>query len=260
MTVYVEYIFLDNLAINAFLLYMTMFVQKKQVSLWNVLLCGAIGAIFAVLYPFIGYFNYIVKILLASVMVVFLKKFRTFKEYITTLFVFYIISFSLAGAVVMLSSFSAIDLTKYNGNIQLFPFCVATSAFIIVILIKYCTTEIYKRRNVVRHIYPVKIKIKDDKFLSINAFYDSGNQLYDPINNKPMVMISKNLYEQLGECEKGEVYIKTVNGIKPMVSTNIEFWIYYDDGKNKIYKVRAGVTEALNDNYDLILHTDMIGE
>lgn len=260
MTVYVEYIFLDNLAINVFLLYITMFVQKKEVSLWNVVFCGAIGAVFAVLYPFVGNFNYIIKIFLATVMIVFLRKYKSFREYITTLFLFYIISFSLAGAVVMISSFSAVDLTKYNGNIQLFPFCVGASAFIIVILIKYCRAEIYKRRNIVRQIYPIKVKGKDNRLLSINAFYDSGNQLYDPQSNKPMVVISQKLYNQLEQTEKGEVLIKTVNGIKTMLSTKIEFWIYFDDDRNKIYNVRAGVSDLINEDYDLILHTEMIGE
>ncbi len=259
MTVYVEYILLDNLAVDMFLLYLTFLVKKQDVGILRLFCGGLIGAIFSVLYPFLGNYNYIVKVLLSPLMLVVMKKYKNISEYITSLTVFLMISCCLAGATVLLSSFSAVDLTKYNGKLQLFPFCVFSAGLILLTLIKICIKDFYKRRAMLKSVFAAKVKTSDG-FIDVQALYDSGNHLFCPEDGQPMVIISERLCERLQYPNCGEVLVRTVGGIKMLKSVELQFEIYSNKAQNKIYKAKAGVSRDINPDYDIILHSDMTGE
>lgn len=260
MEIYIEYIFLDNFAVNMFLLYLSLILLKKKASFAAVFCSGTLGAVFSALYPFLGKYNYIVKALLAPVMVFILRKYNRFSDFFSILVTFYILSFTLAGAVLMISAFSDIDLTKYHKKIQLFPFCISLSAMMVLLLCNYIAAQLYKRKRIQTLIYPVKIQLSEDSFIETHAFYDSGNHLADPANGQPMVIISKRIFNKMACQPCGDLIIKSVAGYKNIPTANIIFWIYFNNGKNKMYKARAGIIDDINEEYDLILHTEMIGE
>ncbi len=259
MTIYLEYILLDNLAINTFLLYLTFLVRKQQAGIFRLFCSGFFGAVFSVLYPYLGIYNYFIKALLSPVMLLIAKKYKSFSDYIVSLTVFLIISFCMAGASVMISSFSAIDLTKYDGKLQLFPFCVFTSALMISMLLKICVKDFYKRRAMLKFVFQASVTTKKGKE-SVLALYDSGNHLFCPESGEPMVIISERLSQKLA-CEKEkEVFVRTVGGIKALKRVELNFEIYSRSGQNKIYKAKAGVSRDINPEYDIILHSEMTGE
>lgn len=259
MTVYLEYILLDNLAINTFLLYLTFLVRKQQAGLFRLFCSGLFGAIFSVLYPYLGIYNYIVKTLLSPLMLIIAKKYKKFSDYIVSLTVFLIISFCFAGAAVMLSSFSAVDLTKYDGKLQLFPFCVFSSALMISMLLKICVKDFYKRRAMLKSVFEASVSTKDGKE-RVMALYDSGNHLFCPESGEPMVIISERLRGKLTCDNEKEVLVRTVGGIKALKRVELNFEIYSRNGQNKIYKAKAGVSKDINPEYDIILHSEMTGE
>lgn len=51
MEVYIEYVVLDNLAINTVLLYATALTLKTKASFWRILLAAAVGTVFAIALP-----------------------------------------------------------------------------------------------------------------------------------------------------------------------------------------------------------------
>ncbi|MDD4316869.1 MAG: sigma-E processing peptidase SpoIIGA [Clostridia bacterium] len=260
MTVYIEYILLDNLAVDMFLLYLVFIVRKRNAGLARVFAAGLTGAVFSVLYPFLGNYNYFVKVLLSPFMLAIVAKYKRFSEYAVSLAVFLIISFCLAGAVVMLSSFSAVDLTKYNAKVQLLPFFIFGSSLIIMLLLKICMKEFYKRRAIAKAEFSARVALKGGGKAEVKALYDSGNQLYNPATGEPMVIISQRLFDKLG-CEKGEeIFVRTVGGLKPLDTAELDFEIYSESGQNKIYKAKAGISGDVNGEYDIILHSDMTGE
>jgi stage II sporulation protein GA (sporulation sigma-E factor processing peptidase) len=238
---------------------MTSIVCKKNFKTIPLLLSASFGSIFSVIYPLLSDYNYIVKTLLGGFMVLMLKKYKSVKEYLYILMSFYLISFSLAGVVVLLSSYTQTDLTNYNGKLQLFPFCIALGGLIIAVTVKMIVNEFYKKRNIHKLIYAVEV-MDGEKCFMANAYYDSGNQLQDPESGMPMVIISKRLYEKIGVDIQGDVAIKTLAGIKDIPTVPFEFKIYFQKGMNKIYKVKAGIVADMNEEYDIILHTDMTGE
>lgn len=189
-----------------------------------------------------------------------LTRYKSFSDYIYTLITFYLVSFMLAGAVVMLSSFKIVDLTKYNGELQLIPFCLFSSSLIILVLFKFCRKELYKRKRLQSLIYPIKVQAHNNEFIETFAFYDSGNQLYNPRNNKPIVIISQRLFDKLPKNNESFILVKTIAGYKNLITINITFRLYFNTKLNKIYKVQAGVSNDMNIDYDMILHTEMIGD
>lgn len=259
MVVYIEYIFLDNIAINIFILYTTLLVQRMKPNWLAIFGSGSIGAIFSCLYPFLSFYNYIVKVLLGIIMIVILKKYKTIKSFFSTLITFYFITFSLAGIVLMISSFNIINLENYYGIVQLFPFCIISSCTILIILIKLCIKDFYKNRNLQKLLYDVLIETNGKK-IKLKGYYDSGNQLYDPKTNKPMVIISDSIYNKLKGGEESEIEIRTIGGIKTIKTINMSLLIYFQDKDNKIYRTSAGISNNFSKEYDLILHRDMTGE
>lgn len=260
MDIYIEYIFIDNFAVNLFILYLTLYILKRKVNIGLMFLSAFIGAIFSVLYPFLGIYNLIVKILLAPILILIIFRYKNLREYIFTLTTFYFVSFALAGAVIMLNSFQLVDLTKYNGQLQLMPFCIFGSSLIILVLLKFSREQLYRHKRVVSLLFSVEVNALDNKSICTYAFYDSGNQLYDPKHNTPIVIISDRLYNRIPKENIGNILVKTVAGYKNLVTVNIVFRLYFNDTMNKIYKVQAGVSEDMNRDYDMILHTEMTGE
>lgn len=259
MTVYIEYVFLDNLAINFFILYISLVISKYKPNLFLLFISASIGAFFSAMYPFLGKYNYIIKILLGFVMILIIKRYKNLKSFLLTLISFYFISFSLAGIVLMISSFNIINMQNYDGKIQLYPFCIFSCCIALVILCKYMINQFYKKRNVQKLLYDVLIFAKE-KNLKVKGYYDSGNQLYDPKTKKPMVIISNEIYKKIKGDKESEIEIRTISGIKTIKTINISILIYFENNDNKIYRTSAGVSDNFNKEYDLILHTEMIGE
>lgn len=260
MTVYLEYILLDNLAADLFLLYISFFIRKKQTAFFRLFLSALIGAFFSVLYPFIGKWNYAVKVLLPPAMMLAASRYKSAADFTAALAVFLLCSLALAGAAVLLSSFSDVDLTEYNAKIQLFPFCVCGSCLLIAVLSKICVNELYKRRNRLASELTALVLLANGEKEKCAALYDSGNLVYEPLTGKPMAVISRRLFERIGGQTDGEVLVRTVGGVMPLLTTKLSFEIYSADGGNKIYMVPAAVSRELYSEYDIILHSDMTGE
>lgn len=247
MTVYIEYIFLNNLAVNYLVCYLTLRAKKEEVCIWRVLLAAAVGGVFSVLYPLVSRYGLVIKLLLSAVMVLLIqKKFASPKAFVSTACTFYLISFVFAGAALMLGD-------VVNEQSGLVPFTVCGGILIGAGCVRYSIAFFYERRQEKAYEYRVEIAGQGDCL----GYYDSGNRLYDA-NHRPVIVLTRRLAETLCLPQTGEIAVNTVAGIKVLPTVELQFTVYYENGSHKLFCASAAVTDSYaRDNYDIILHRDM---
>lgn len=251
MTVYVEYVFLNNLAINYLIAYLTLTALREDVKIGRTLLVATIGGLFSVLQLYFDGYNAVVKILLSIVMVALLKKEYTLNSFTLALTVFYLISFAFAGAALMLENF-------YDLNGSLYYFAVCGGILLAFAVVRYSVKSLYERKMTKEYHLPVEV-MTEEGAVQLTGYYDSGNKLTDQ-NGSPVVVIGRTLSEKLKLSQDGEIAVNTVGGVKILSLVAIKLKIYYSSGANKLYRTHAAVSDSLAARgYDIILHRDMGG-
>jgi stage II sporulation protein GA (sporulation sigma-E factor processing peptidase) len=253
LTVYVEYVFINNLAVNLVICLLVYKMQKIKLSPLRLSIASVLGAIIALLYPLIEKYDLLVRIALSLLMVGVLIKYTSVWQYLTSLALFYLVTFCFAGAVLMLSSGDYLD----KGMIEFVPALIAAGIFAAFILINFITKEIYtiRRRRLLE--YQVELSTEYGR-CSAKAYYDSGNGIYDK-ENQPVIIISDKVYDLLKGGEEDMLGISTLSGEDLIKIIKVRLKIYMEKDANRIFNINAGVSTKLNNNYDVILHVDLIG-
>ena len=111
------------------------------------------------------------------------------------------------------------------------------------------------------HIFCVRI-YRGGAIICLNALYDTGNRLYEPISGKPVCIVKEEVFQKLLETEEENFirYIpyrsmgKTKGVLRAVAITRMEI---LSDGtwqeKNGFY-VAESTTDAMSAEYDMILH------
>jgi len=124
MTVYIEYVILDNLLIDLLIIYLTSSLLKIHFNKVNILLSALIGTAFAVVMPFISLNSYVLFFLKLSVgmtMVLVLKKF-SFGKFVITFVTFISLTFMMGGMCFGLMYLLSIPFTVNGIMIYGFEF------------------------------------------------------------------------------------------------------------------------------------------
>lgn len=257
MTVYVELIFLSNFCIDAFILCLTGTLLKSKINFSHLFMGSLMGGVCAAIYPFVGVLRIALKIFLAMLLPLFVKKISTFREYFVTLCCFLAISFVLAGCVLMLNGFSTTNLTFNPIIYGIFPILFGLSGFIITLLIGNLIYKLIPQRQSGSNLYKVTIANERGK-ISAWAYYDSGNRVWGRYGEK-VVFVSKDIYDKLMPAKESAVNISTINGNSVVRATDATIKIYLGWNENKIYKVSIALGDMQNINQKILLHAEMLG-
>jgi hypothetical protein len=212
MTVYIEYVFLENYLLDFLLLRLALRGAKERVKLRRLALGAVIGGVFAVVYPLSNFpkfcqilLKFAVGALMCAVSFGKMKNKNAIGRYAFTLILFFVFSFSFAGA---LTFFNAWGLYVFLA----FGWCVMIAEGLIKVF--------YRKKAQKERIYACEIIYKRKK---IEAFglYDTGNLAR--YQNVPVCFVAPDvLYDLLGEDFYGkprgqvcdELRICTINGEK----------------------------------------------
>ena len=100
MEVYVEYVMLDNLIINCIIIVLVEELLGDKYNRFNLWLSVIFGTVMAIVFPLLKIRNlYLIflKILVGIIMVLILKKYATFRRFLTTCIVLFIMTFLMGG-------------------------------------------------------------------------------------------------------------------------------------------------------------------
>ena len=207
MILYFDVVLLINLMMNYMILYFVALVLNLKRVFSRLFLGAILGCLFLIgviseKYMVLQYFP--IKIIISAAMIFVSFQPRNFRELLKTLGFFYLISFMMGGGV--LAFFYLFNLGKNPltdtfiiNNISVPWWILLISAFISLIFLKYLWPSIYRilaKDTLLVHT----IIFLDEKPLEITALIDTGNDLFDPVSNYPVIIVEldaiKNIFSK----------------------------------------------------------------
>ena len=209
MTYCVECILLENLLINFFIIYQVSIFTKIKFKIIN----GILGIFFLSTYSTIAYFlegglilNGIIKLLMVcfSIYIIFMP--REIFKYIKIEIYYFLLFFMLVGIVISITLFFNINLQNYFVKIIIYNI----SGVILYVFNKFLWKLWKNKIKKDNLIYNIKIKN-----ILIPAFVDTGNNVYDYLNNLDVIFIEERFKSELikkMDHKKINLNVKTIMG------------------------------------------------
>ncbi len=260
MTVYIEYVIIDNLVIDYMLLKATFALTGITVGRGRLFLCSLIGTAVALLYPMLEIFSILITMLKIScglLMVLIGGRYSSFRDYFINALLFFVLTFLSGGAIIGIYSLFGIDYSSQMSVATIFlPTYILIRSFISVI--RY----IFRRKNISGFTYKVQLAV-NEKNVTVNGFLDTGNALYD--KGEPVILCNLHTAKKLIDFDfaRGKIKmitVKTVTATKNYPSFKADLKIYLSDKPNIYKNVTVCVLKHIGDGYDLILHPDLMEE
>jgi len=255
MTVFIEYVIIDNLVIDYLLLKGAFFITAVDYKRLRLILSACFGAGVALAYPLIenGVILTAVKILSGLTMVLIAGKFKSKKIFYICTLIFFFLTFLTGGAIIGVFNLFSIPLSnEYSIAFMILP---------VYFLIKWITAVIkfiYQRRHVISLTYKT-VLFKGDMAIETKGFMDTGNGLFDGQN--PVVMVSKDVFfALLGKnalkTKLKKISVQTVTGEKQSLAVELDQLLLYYLDKPHIYNnvTACLINRAIGGDYDVILH------
>lgn len=208
MSIYIEYVILDNFVINYLILLCVKKTMRLKTKWYLIALSSLLGTIVAVVLPLLRLNNFIaipIKVALGLIMVLILTRFVRVKDYIFSFLLFLGYTFLLAGGCMATLLVLGCDLESLAAGgydtimpIGLIMLIVALWVSIVVMV----ATHISRRRNIAPFLRKTVLCLEEHR-LEISAFIDSGNKLMDSKSGMPVIILS--YFELLKHFDKGVV-------------------------------------------------------
>lgn len=226
LEVYPDIIFILNFFVDLFLLFLLKLVNKKSSSLPRFLLAAAVGALFAVFTGIFPWMNVVIRFLLMNVVasvvmirICFGKLMAT--DLLKQTIVLYLITYFVGGMINSIYHYTDFKLYIMNlGNgiaFSNFSWRFITILLLIImplILIILWILRWYQRNS--PDTYDVDL-VLFDRCVHTTGLMDSGNCLYDPIFNRPVMVLENTLVKELltpdfyKEFKKAKSYVEGNN-------------------------------------------------
>lgn len=267
MSVYVEFVFLDNFIIDWALVVLSRKALKLTVNGWRVALASFVGGACAIVYPLLKVgvtIGLILKIPMGLAVVLASGKFRSIKEFLVCFCLFLLFTFLSGGAVTAIfwGLGMSVDPISYAHGENLPTFLILLTVTVTCIAVNALIKTLYKKRAVERFAVKCKVQIGGKEF-DFDGYFDSGNQVVYRETNSPVALCSKNAVNRLSQsgalktAEQDFLLVNTVSG-KSLITVykTQKFLIYNGDEPNILYNVMLGATSSdlfCGKEYDLLL-------
>ncbi|MEG1582088.1 MAG: sigma-E processing peptidase SpoIIGA [Clostridia bacterium] len=223
MSVYIEYVIIDNLVIDFLLLFLVFKSLRLKTSLLCIFLSAVVGTSFACIMPLIAPSKFVMillKIVLSILMILIARKPKSFKSFLLSYLLFYLYTAGLGGvcfAVLMLfgSTIHSASVLVYDLKVPI-GICLLIGAIYAVCLSKLASF-LSKKREIMPFIRSVNFTIYSC-MVSFKAYLDSGNRLYDSMTGLPVIVVSSCVLER---NLKPELYAEIINNSSKRYSQHL---------------------------------------
>ncbi|WP_458413976.1 sigma-E processing peptidase SpoIIGA [Schinkia sp. CFF1] len=202
MTIYLDVIWLLNFFFDALLLLLSSIILKRKVPKWRLFLGAFIGSTVVLFYftPYQTITAHPLMKLLYSIFIVYAAfGFRKFRYFIKNLVTFYFITFMVGGGMLGLHYFFQTDIAFMNGVAVTRSSGFGDPVSWLTVLLGFPLVWYFSKHNIeeiemtninFEQLADVEIKIGDSLF-RVKGLIDSGNQLYDPMTQTPVMILDK---------------------------------------------------------------------
>lgn len=208
MVVYVDLIFILNFLMDGSMLFTTAKIRKLKIVWWRLLLSSAIGASYVVMMflPQLSFlYTFIVKIGFSLVMVSVAFKILHWRHLWRNLAIFYVVNFVAAGGIIgvrylLQNSSEVINgiLFSHSGGAvsgeQIGVVFIVLVACLMLLLLRKVFASQKRREQVASFLAEVEVRI-DSHVLTCTGLIDTGNQLYDPLTRRPVMIMEAGRWE-----------------------------------------------------------------
>lgn len=259
MTVYIEYVFFDNLVIDYLILKAAFFTLGMPFRRLRLFFCALAGAAFALLYPAMEIHPVIlalVKIFMGLSMTLMAAKYGSFRRYFTVTALFFLYTFLLGGAIT-----GVYYVLGLNPSSELSIALMVLPAYIIIKAAYSVVRYIYRRRHVASLVYKTEITL-GSVTVTANGFLDTGNGLY--LGDVPVIMCAKSVAEQFlcgGKLpDMKKITVRTVNGEEQKVVFMAD--IVKISAEKFVAEIKnvalCAVKSGFESGYEVILHPALL--
>lgn len=200
MKVYVDVIIFENFIINTFILMLTMRLTAHKYKMINLFLAGFIGSMYTlvVIVPELAFFCLLpIQIFVAVIMLRIVTGKIILKDFLKTLCVFFISTFSLSGICFLCALQQNVYIlgNRFEINIYSIKYIILSIMALFII----CTRlyDYLKERTFIKnYIFDVELNI-DNKKIKFKGFLDSGNSAREPVTNLPCIIVEESILQEI---------------------------------------------------------------
>ncbi|MGG1671891.1 sigma-E processing peptidase SpoIIGA [Paenibacillus sp. NRS-1783] len=208
MVVYIDFIFLVNLFIDAVLLMATAWMRKVRPVWWRLLASAVIGAMYVVMMfvPELSFlFTFLIKLALSVIMLLVAFGFGSMQKYLRTMGAFYMINFVAAGGILgmhyLLQStgelFNGIWYTASGGmsfELKIAFWFILCAFGGVMLFFRIVQSSKHRAERMSGFLGEVQVWIGQDH-IECTGLLDTGNQLHDPLTRTPVMVMEAALWD-----------------------------------------------------------------
>ncbi len=212
MTIYLDYIFIENFIIDYILIKETSQIARRKISNKKAILAAIIASCYVVfmMYLKIQELNYVFcRILLVIVMVYIAFKPKEISEYLKITALFFLICSINIGCLMVV-----MNLLNMQNSTNFLKLIIYILSFLLSKFLANHMWQIYKRE--IKNddlIYNVKLKLNGKEY-KYKAFLDTGNSVYSHTNNLPVIfaeILDSNIVKDLEKKESFNIRTVTLS-------------------------------------------------
>lgn len=191
MKVYIDILLLINFFCDFLILYSVSILLKRNIKLRKLLLSSLFGSlsIIVLFIKFNSLFLFLLKLLLASIMILMAFGYKNFKYFLNNLVYFFLNSLLLGGFIYLINL--KLKNNIINSLFNNYILSIICSPLIIYIYTKY----LLKLKNFYSLKYKIDIYIKG-QVINLTAYNDTGMNIVSPYSNEPIIIVDKGLINE----------------------------------------------------------------
>ena len=261
MKIYIDIILLINFFFDFILLFSVSKILRRNTKLIRLFFGAIVGSI-SIITLFITITQlilFIYKIMVSIIMVLICFGYKSIKYFVYNLVYLYINSILLGGFLYFINnifSYKNIGLIFINNGYSINIIIIFVSAPIISLL--YVIQQ-RKTKEDYSKCYEVDITFLNGKKTHLQGFLDTGNNLYDPYTNSPIIVLNKFILKDYKpRCVLVPIY--TINNKSFMKCFKVKKIVINNHIINKKCLIGISDNNFNLDGIDLLLHKKIIKE
>ena len=272
MTIYLDVVIVENLIMNAIIIYATAIVLKVKIKHLRIIISSLIGAVYSVL-SYISdleiYNNLFLKVFLSVVMVYIAFIPKNVKLLLKQILIFYLTSFLFGGvAFALIYVIKPQEILMRTGLfLGMYPLKTVFLGAVIATIILITAFKVVKNNITKKDMMCYVVIEVDNKSTKIKAMLDTGNMLKEPISGLPVIVIEntalyellpKEILENLEEILGGD-FQKIPEDIKNTYISKLKWIPYSSLGKQNGMLIGIKADKIVVEKDDQIIeHDDVI--
>ncbi len=262
-TIYIDVLFLLNLIPDYIILHTTAFLTGAKILKARQLIASIAAAIYSVIifFPSLKILNiFFIKITFSFIVILIAFKYQSFIHHLKLTITYYLLTILYGGSIYAFYNFTVLGSKMNYSNgvyyIDLPLWIILLITFAFYFLVRFFT-KISDSRTVQKNIKEIKIFFQN-KSISVNALFDTGNSLYDPISLLPVILVEsqkfkgklcENIINKISESNPSDLPI--IHNIYPEMKFRIIPFKDISGRKTVIFAFKPDKVTFTTDNTDL---------